>query len=90
MITELPKKWAIRCTPESSNFINKFYQDHLKEYQGCKKEFPVVEDAYLHYPQHTSACHSRMNGPAENYTVISFLEFCTFVLNHSDEPQLFN
>jgi hypothetical protein len=90
MRNQLPEKWAIECTKESQEALTKFYQTYIDEYKGCKIEFKLVFNAYLHYPQYGFGCHSRMNGHHKDYTVISYSEFCKLVLNKTQEPLIFN
>lgn len=80
MRTELPEKWCILVTSENKDKIQKFYIDHISEYERCDISWKIVLSYYFHYPQKLFGCHSNYKNAIPEYTQITFEEFERLVL----------
>lgn len=55
---KLPDKWYIKTNSDNIDYLNKFYQEHLREYKGCQKEHNLRTYCMFYYPQPNKGMHS--------------------------------
>lgn len=84
------KKCYILVDAANRKFLQSWYENHIEEYKGCRKDWDLISGYYFYYPAYRDGTHSSTSNYQEGYIEVKIEEFKQLFTPQDYIPLIFN